>query len=151
MKWLIILLMASPAWAKLLLDEVRVISPKKNEVVLNKAYKSFHGKKKTRKETVLISTKPTEGNKILSEYIKSIVKKINTELLPQFGKKLKGEVLFRVQIQQQGFFDILNVNSKNPKLVPIVNNWLSSVDSFGKIPDGAGQKELQVEVPLKIK
>lgn len=151
MKFLICLLLSTQALAQLKLDDVKIISPKKNEVVVNKAYKSFHGKKITRKETMLISTKPTEGNKHLSKYISNIVERINKELIPKFGKKAKGEVLFRFQIQGKGYFDVLNINSKDPKLVSVVENWLSSIDSFGEIPDNAGQKELQIEIPLKIK
>lgn len=129
-------------------QDIRIIQPKKNEVVMKKAYKSFHGKKIIREEKKLISTKPVDNNPILIEYVKNLSKKLNKELVLKPSKKRQA-ASFRIQIQKAGYFDVLNIQSKDPKLVQQIENWLRKQERFDPLPDNAGQQELQLEFPLK--
>lgn len=153
MKILVItmLLLTFHAHAKFSIEDVRIISPKKNEVTKKKVRKSFHGKKIVTEKVELISTKPTDDNPALKNYIQTIVDFFNQELFPKIKMTKKDTVLFRFQIQRRGHFDLLNIKSNKPAVHAAVDSWFMSLDKFPKIPKDSGQKELQLEFTYSVK
>lgn len=126
------------------------VSPKEpEEAVKNPHGKTAHIKKK-------VTPKPqskVKGQEKTNIYITKVRKRLTQVIYSnsKFKKmKVKGNALLKIQIQKNGSYDVLHINSENSRLVDLIEQSLYKLESFPEIPEDLGLQELQLKIPLEF-
>ncbi len=135
-------------WAKASknpVDKVEFVLGKTNSKVVTQVKKDFHGKVK--KETVEKIINEKVNQKELDKFLGNLHAFLNENLK---GKNLtqgsKGRV--KVQLQDDGRFDILFIEVNKPALYEKVEKYFANEIDFPAIPEQTGQSEMQILIYL---
>ena len=99
-----------------------------------------------------INSRSAKGNPEADKYIRSVREMIidnYTESAKAKKLKLKGEVLVKVQIQENGSFDVLFIGGTKLLLSQLAEKTFKKIKKFPAIPESAGMTELQLKIPVK--
>jgi hypothetical protein len=135
--------------------DIEYVEGKTQEMVVEvKLPKSYHGKKRTKKEIHKINTKPMKGNKSANIYISNLKSKIEssyTKYLKISPVKSSGVVKVKIQVQGDGRYDVLFIDGVKPDLISYTEKVFTSIKKFNSLPLDAGQGELQLIIPVSYK
>ena len=112
----------------------------------------FHGKKVKATREEKINQKSVLDNPEANKYLKTV-----TETIYKHYKKPKnipakgvlGVIKAKLQIQENGRYDVLFIGGKNQFLKQYTEDLFYKISSFPAIPHSAGITEFQIELPLK--
>ena len=112
----------------------------------------FHGKKVKATREEKINQKSVLDNPEANRYLKTV-----TETIYKFYQKPKkipakgasGVIKAKLQIQENGRYDVLFVGGENQFLKQHTENLFYKISNFPAIPYSAGISEFQIELPFK--
>ena len=135
--------------------KVEVVPSKLKEIEVAVVHKDVHGKQSIRTEKKIVSKKINfKKNKLALSYFKSVTNLIKKNSSPyNLKKKEKGNGLVKckIQIQENGRYDILDLSSDNRLLMKLADATLQKIKRFPPIPSKLGQLEIQLKIPLTYK
>lgn len=121
----------------LIMTEVEIVPSKVTEKRLR--MKTMHGKVITRKVEVKPMDQSDQHKALAEKYFKEI-----EEHLRPLLKGIIGPVILKLQIQENGQFDVLQVKSKNLKTVKEMENKLYNLRALPPIPTSMELSEIQL-------
>lgn len=133
------------------ISKIEIVPSFVEEIEDVKSVEKFHGGKKEIKTKEKMNETIVKGDEVSEKYLAQIRKKIldhypNSMIAKR--KKLKGDILLKIQIQNNGRFDILGIIGKNNDLILLTEQMMTEIKVFPPMPKDSNQKEVQLKIPL---